>query len=138
MAEMNEQLFEDICKEIEETWEGLSVICPRHEVARSSFYVYKDSEQQRVDRYARAREMQIDFLEDLLFKIAMDERGDGDVVDRVNIGSNMVARARLKVDTIKFVLAKLRSHRWGDKVDVTSNGKTVESISVTIVKPNAD
>lgn len=138
MAEMNEQLFEDICKEIEETWEGLSVICPRHAVARSSFYVYKDAEQQRVDRYARAREMQIDFLEDLLFKIAMDERGDGDVVDRVNIGSNMVARARLKVDTIKFVLAKLRSHRWGDKVDVTSNGKTVESISVTIVKPNGD
>ena len=118
--------------------EGLSIICPRHAVARSSFYVYKDAEQQRVDRYARAREMQIDFLEDLLFKIAMDERGDGDVVDRVNIGSNMVARARLKVDTIKFVLAKLRSHRWGDKVDVTSNGKTVESISVTIVKPNGD
>lgn len=138
MAEMNEQVFEDICQEIEETWEGLSVICPRHAVARSSFYVYKDCEQQRVDRYARAREMQIDFLEDLLFKIAMDERGDGDVVDRVNIGSNMVARARLKVDTIKFVLAKLRSHRWGDKVDVTSNGKTVESISVTIVKPNGD
>lgn len=138
MAEMNEQLFEDICKEIEETWEGLSVICPRHEVARRSFYVFKDANEERLHRYARAREMQIDFLEDLLFKIAMNEKGDSEVVDRVNVGSNMVARARLKVDTVKFVLAKLRSHRWGDRVDVTSNGKTVESISVTIVKPSGD
>jgi len=135
---MNEDIFEAICKEIEETWEGLSIICPRHNVARSSFYVYRDEQQQRLDRYARAREMQIDFLEDLLFKIAMEERGDTDVIDRVNIGSNVVARARLKVDTIKFVLAKLRSHRWGDKLDVTSGQKPIQSIQVSIIRPDGD
>lgn len=135
---MDEEIFEAICKEIEETWEGLSIICPRHKVARSSFYIYRDKNPHRMDRYTRAREMQIDFLEDLLFKIAMDERGDGDVVDRVNVGSNMVARARLKVDTIKFVLAKLRSHRWGDKIDVTSDQKPLQGIQVSIVRPNGD
>ena len=135
---MNPEVFEDICKELEETWEGLSVICPKHKVARRSFYEFKNADETRMHRYAHAREMQIDFLEDLLFKIAMEESGDSDVIDRVNIGANVVARARLKVDTIKFVLAKLRSHKWGDKIDVTSGNKPLQAIQVSIIRPDGD
>jgi hypothetical protein len=135
---MTEEIFEAICQEIEETWEGLSIICPRHNISRRWFYVYRDAEEHRVHRYTRAREAQIDFLEDLLFKIAMDGKGDNEVLDRVNVGSNVVARARLQVDTIKFVLAKLRSHRWGDKIDVTSGNKPIQAIQVSIVRPDGD
>ena len=116
---MEAQLFEKICEEIEESWEGLSIICPKHGIVRQTFYNHKDISQDNLDRYARARERQIDFLEDLLLKISMDSSKDFKTDENGNSVSNVVARARLQVDTIKFVLAKLRSNIWGAKVEHT-------------------
>lgn len=116
---MDKEVFEKICKELEESWEGLSIICPRNGISRTSFYNWKENDDKLLDRYARARDMQMDYLEDLLFKVAMDEKGDLSTEDRVNTGANVIARAKLKVDTIKFVLGKLRSHKWGQKIEVT-------------------
>jgi len=116
---MTEEQFEAICKEIEGTWEGLSIICPKHNVDRGYFFEYKNKTVERTDRYARAREKQLDYLEELLFKISMDSAKDLTTDDKVNLGSNVVARAKLQVDTIKFVLAKLRSNVWGAKIEHT-------------------
>jgi len=115
---MDNEIFELVCTELETTWEGLTTICDRHKVKRTTFLAFKDKEKERVDRYARARELQLDYLEDLLMKETMDNANDSEVIDRVNLGSNHVARARLKVDTLKFVLGKLRSHTWGDKTKI--------------------
>jgi hypothetical protein len=115
---MNIEIFEAVCTELETTWEGLTTICDRHKVKRTTFLSYKDKDKERSDRYARARELQLDYLEDLLMKETMDNANDSEVIDRVNLGSNHVARARLKVDTLKFVLGKLRSHTWGDKTKI--------------------
>ena len=116
---MTEEQFEAICKEIEGTWEGLSIICPKHNVDRGYFFEYKNKTVERTDRYARAREKQLDYLEELLFKISMDSAKDLTTDDKVNLGSNVVARAKLQVDTIKFVLAKLRANVWGAKIEHT-------------------
>jgi hypothetical protein len=53
----------------------------------------------------------------------------------VNVGTNHIQRDRLKVDTLKFVLGKLRARKWGDKIDVTTDGEKIEAINVTIVRP---
>jgi hypothetical protein len=118
MAKITPESFEAICSDLEKTWEGLFALCKKHNVDRSCFYDYKDKTPQNTDRYARAREKQLDYLEELMIQISMDERGDMSVEDRVNLGGNVVARARLKVDTIKFVLAKLRANVWGAKIEV--------------------
>jgi hypothetical protein len=131
--QMNDEIFESICTELQESWEGLSIICPKHKVARSSFYAFKDETQERLDRYARAREMQIDFLEDLLMKIAMEKSQDTKTEGVVNIGSNIIGRAKLQVDTIKFVLAKLRSNVWGDRLKLDADVK-IESITGMEIK----
>ena len=55
--------------------------------------------------------------------------------EKAFIGVNHIQRDRLKVDTLKFVLGKLRARKWGDKLDVTSDGKKLESVNVTVVMP---
>jgi hypothetical protein len=116
---MTAEQFEAICNEIESTWEGLSIICPKHNVPRSSFFDYKDKNPDALDRYARAREKQLDYLEDLLVQISMNDKKDSLVDGTVNLGSNSIARDRLKADTLKFVLSKLRSNVWGTKIEHT-------------------
>lgn len=116
---MTQEQFEAICNEIEGTWEGLSIICPRHEVSRRSFFDYKDKNEEAMHRYVRAREKQLDYLEDLLVQISMNDKKDILVDGTVNLGSNSIARDRLKADTLKFVLSKLRSNVWGTKIEHT-------------------
>jgi hypothetical protein len=48
----------------------------------------------------------------------MHEKGDFSVEDKVNLGSMQLPVQGLKVDTIKFVLAKLRANVWGAKIEV--------------------
>jgi hypothetical protein len=83
---------------------------------------FRDKSKANADRYARAREKQLDYLEELMIQLSM--KSDKDLLneDKVNLGSNVIARARLQVDTIKFVLAKLRANVWGQKVEVTHKG----------------
>lgn len=118
MAKITPESFEAICSDLETTWEGLFALCKKHNVDRSSFYVYKDSNAENLDRYTRAREKQLDYLEELMIDLSMQKKQDFLVDDKVNIGSNAIARARLQVDTIKFVLAKLRANVWGAKIEV--------------------
>jgi hypothetical protein len=137
---MDNEIFELVCTELETTWEGLTTICERHKVKRTTFLSFKDKEKERVDRYARARELQLDYLEDLLMKETMDNTNDSEVIDRVNLGSNHVARARLKVDTLKFVLGKLRSHTWGDKTKIEGTlnleQRIFKGIDLNVVEEN--
>lgn len=133
MAKLTPEIFEAICTDLETTWEGLVSLCKKHNVNRGVFYDYKDKTKSNTDRYARAREKQLDYLEELMFEISMEDKGDKSVEDRVNVGSNVVARARLQVDTIKFVLAKLRANVWGDKTKLEGTIK-VEGITGMEIK----
>ena len=63
----------------------------------------------------------------------MDESNDAHVEDRVNLGSNHVSRSRLKVDTLKFILAKLRSNKWGDKTKIEGSLK-IENVTGMEIK----
>lgn len=118
---MTKESFELVCKELETTHEGLTSICKRLKLTRSDFYDFKDNNEEAEDRYARARELQIDYLEEQLKEIVYDESRDRDVIGAVNVGSNAVARDRLKADTLKFILSKLRANVYGQKIEINDN-----------------
>lgn len=121
---MTKEHYEAICKDLEETHLGLLSLCKKYGYkSRGTFYELHDSSAELSDRYVRAREKQLDYLEELLREASFDESRDKEVVDKVNLGGNAVARDRLKADTIKFILGKLRSHKWGQKVEVTHKGE---------------
>jgi hypothetical protein len=74
------------------------------------------------DQYARAREEQADFLFEQCLAIADDDSGDvtivtdgkGNAVERVD--HENIQRSRLRVDTRKWMAAKLAPEKYGDRV----------------------
>ncbi len=67
-----------------------------------------------LDQYARAREVQADaYADDIVFEA--DQAFDKD----------SAAAAKVKVDARKWVASKLKPKRYGDKLDVTSDGKAL-------------
>lgn len=77
-----------------------------------------------VDRYARAREAQADYLADELMDISDDKSGDYVLRDgQTIVDSEAIARSRLRVDTRKWIASKLKPKKYGDKITNELTGK---------------
>ena len=79
-----------------------------------------------LDQYARACEIKLTMLEDELIPIADNTEGDvievtskkGEMSQRVNLEN--VQRDRLRVDTRKWILERLRAKKYGEKKEIKS------------------
>jgi hypothetical protein len=97
------------------------------------------------DRYARARDMQFEAWADEITEISDD--GTNDWMERENkdgssttvLNGEHVQRSRLRVDSRKWLLSKLKPERYGDKLAVTGpNGGAIQqttTIEFVIVEP---
>ena len=127
------ELFEDICNEIAYSDKGLVTICKAKGLNANSFYEWLAKDKDLGDKYARARELQAEFLADQILEIADDKSGDEVAVfngdeggpDATRVDYENIQRSKLRVDARKWKAAKLSPKKYGDKVDLTSNGKTI-------------
>lgn len=127
---MTDEVFENVCLEIECTYEGLKTICERHGSSSTAFFnmidncEYKDLEgvkvNEKAERYMRARERQADYLFDLQREVSFKRDEDHTPFT----GGNVVQRDRLITDTLKWQAGKLRPKVYGDKLEVEQTIKT--------------
>lgn len=88
------------------------------------------------DQYARAREAQADSLFDEMLDIADDgtndwverTRDDGSTYEALN--GEHIQRSKVRIDTRKWMAAKLRPKVYGDKIDLTSTDGTMSPPSL--------
>lgn len=96
------------------------------------------------ENYARAREDQADTFADELVSIADDasddyvnrQREDGSTY--VAIDHDHINRARLRVDTRKWIASKLKSKNYGDRVEATLKGDAASPLTVQIMQFSPD
>jgi hypothetical protein len=111
--------------------ESLKAICQLDDMpSKASVYLWLMKHQEFSDMYARAREDQADTLADEIVHIAdtpllgvkTKTTGDGDVE---TTEGDMIEHRRLQVDARKWVAAKLKPRKYGDKVqqDINHAGK---------------
>lgn len=83
-------------------------------------------------RYAQAREDQADYLADQIVEISDDGRNDTyvDEKGRTKVDWDVVQRSKLRVDARKWVAAKLKPKRYGDRLQTVAtdpDGKAIAS-----------
>lgn len=93
-------------------------------------------------RYARAREAQVEAMAEDIIEIA-DDSGLDVTLDAESgaprVDGEAIQRAKLRVDTRKWLMSKVAPHRYGDKVDVGLTGNlVVQVLKLTDAKPDAD
>jgi hypothetical protein len=123
-----EGLAAEICKRVADG-ETLSQVCrsdhipPRTTVMQ---WVLDNREGFSV-RYARAKDMQIEFWADEILDVSDDGTNDYMVRSGAEdddksawcLNGEHISRSRLRVDSRKWLLSKLRPERYGDKVQHT-------------------
>jgi hypothetical protein len=119
--------------------ESLRAICRDEAMpARSTVHLWIATNSSFSDQYARACEIRAEELFDEMFDIAdnaqndwMVKHGDDDAGWIAN-GDN-VQRARLRIDTRKWALARMNSKKFGDKVTQEVVGKDGGPIATTSI-----
>jgi len=133
-------LFDKIITEISE--EGKSALSAiKGKMSTATFYeLIKD--EKKLNRYARAIEIRADKMAEEMLEIADNYEHDviKDKDGKEIIDHAVVNRDRLRVDSRKWLLAKLHPKKYGDKIDMTSgNEKLPGNVNINVTsKENAE
>lgn len=131
-SKLTQELFDKICEEIAHSSKGLVHLCKAHNVRTPDFYELIKNEGEALNKYTRAREAQADYLVDEMIEIADDSRKDSKEIfssdgQKILIeDKEWTGRVRMMLDTRKFIASKLRPKKYGDKLDLTTDGEKIQ------------
>lgn len=106
--------------------ETLTKICESDQMPdRRTVYRWTEANEAFRHAYARAREHQLESWADEILDIASDQSRDiqYDAEGRPRSDNTAVNRDRLRIDTKKWLMAKLNPKRYGDKVTQEHTGE---------------
>lgn len=131
-TDYSEQLAAQICERLADG-ESLKAICSGDDMpSKASIYLWLTKHKEFLDMYVRAREDQADTLADEIIDIA-DESSQDTIVDpetgAARANTEWINRSRLRVDARKWVAAKLKPKKYGDRMD---HNVAVNPINVNI------
>lgn len=132
-SKYNPTVAAEICKRLA-SGKTLRAICRDDDMpAHSTVLDWVRENQEFSDQYTRARETGYAVMADQLLEIADDSSGDvvegGDGEPPV-VNHEAIARARLRVDTRKWLLSKALPKAYGDKVTQEITGKDGAPVQV--------
>ena len=101
----------------------------------STFFQWLEDDEAKTKQYARAYKAKAEVLFDEMMHIAftpeigeitkMIQRGNKKEMEKTR--ADMIAHRTLKVNTIKWALSKMEPKKYGDKVDITTDGEKVNT-----------
>lgn len=119
-SKYTDELALEICMAIASSNKGIKPLCeanphwPTHSTIRKWIFENKEFS----DKYDLAKQEQADFIADEILEIADNSEGD----DKAFVGINRIHRAKLQIDSRKWVASKLKPKKYGDKLDLNHEG----------------
>jgi hypothetical protein len=132
-----EELANAICDGIK-LGKGLRAICKEINIDVGVVFDWMRAHSEFNQQYVQAREVQAELMADELNEIADDGTNDWMEIQRKNGTTAVVCvqeniqRSRLRVDTRKWIAARLLPKKYGDKVSAEVSGKDGGPITFTL------
>lgn len=117
MVDFSQDTFDKICERIADG-ESLRRICADDDMPnKATVFRWLGADEKLSDQYARARDAQADSLFDDCLSIA-DQYDASEKTEEG--GTDHIQRAKLRIDTRKWMAGKLRPKKYGDKIDLNA------------------
>lgn len=124
-----QKLADEICEGVTLGKSIRTVTSPEHMPSIATFYSWLRTHDEFLKQYARACEERTEAMAEDLLDIADD--GTNDYMEsedgKPQYNGDSIQRAKLRVDTRKWLMAKMKPKKYGDKVAVDN--------TVTLVQP---
>lgn len=132
-----QELADHICAELS-TGKSLRTVCVSENIPdRVTVYRWLRQYPEFRNQYALAKEEACDAMAEDMFDIADDGSNDlmtiqkGDISYEVE-NREVTNRSRLRVDTRKWYISKIKPKKYGDKLDLTSDGKAIAGNTIIL------
>lgn len=144
-TDYTKELADNICAELADG-KSLRSICKTEEYpSKTTVFNWLRTNKEFLDQYEIAKQECADSYADEIIEIADDGTNDymekqiGETTIEV-VNTEHIQRSRLRVDARKWIASKLKPKKYGDKMDVTSDGKAIKgnTIMFTDFKDEAD
>jgi hypothetical protein len=132
-----EGLITTICRKIATGRSLRSVLKDKDMPCRQSFHDWIEEKPERIDQYVCAREDRADSIfEDMLDIVDSQEKDVIILEDGKEVTNHdVIQRARLRVDTRKWMIGKMQPKKYGDKLELENKHsgeiKTTENIDLS-------
>lgn len=136
-SEFTQEVADKICQELA-TGKSLRTVCAGEEMpSLQTIFNWFGKHPQFVEQYARAKQESSDAMAEEILDIADDGTNDW---MKVKMGSKNVdipnkevlQRSKLRVETRQWLMSKMKPKKYGDKVDVTSDGKAITGNTIVL------
>jgi hypothetical protein len=109
-----------------------SKVCKEHNVSRNSFNEWVKRKEWS-DKYARAVDDRAYKIFEEILEIADDKSEDVIIIDgKKYMNSEYVQRSRLRIDARKWFLSKMLPRKFGEKIDITTNGGEMAPVVINL------
>lgn len=134
-TDYNQEIVANICERLS-LGESLREICRDDNMpGKSTVMRWLHAHEEFRDQYARAREAQAEHWADEIIEISDDgsndwetrQSKDGSSYEAVN--AEVINRSRLRVDTRKWLMARMAPKKYGDKVTQAHEGEVKLEVS---------
>jgi len=128
-TKFTQELADSICLEIATSSKSLRNICKELNINVISIlrWLSDTKHPEFCTQYARAKEVQADFLAEEMIEIADDSSNDTLITERGEVAnSEWINRSRLRVETRKWIASKLKPKKYGQNIDITSGGEHIK------------
>jgi len=145
MAYTQEQIdttFTIICEEIKKGRSVRSILKDSKMPASETFFKWVDLNDSKTKQYARACEERAEMIFEEMLDIADDGTNDykkvdlGEGVEVDKFDHEHVQRSKLRIDTRKWMLSKMMPKKFGDKLDVTTDGEKLIAPAIHMLPPS--
>ena len=121
-SDFTKELADKICSQLAE---GISLrtVCLGEEMPdKQTVFSWMRLHKEFLDQYARAKEESSEALNEELMELGDEAIRLSQEVDPKSSGA-VVQAVKLKADNHKWMMSKMKPKKYGDKVDLTTNGK---------------
>lgn len=130
-----QELADRICEEIGMGY-SMRTVCSREWApAMSSVFKWLREKPEFSEQYARATEERTEAMSEDILDIADDGSNDLMTIQKGNEtyeieNKEVTNRSKLRVDTRKWLMSKMKPKKYGDKLDVMSDGKAIQGNTI--------
>lgn len=138
-SEYTQELADRICAQLAEG-KSLRTVCKAEDTPSTvTVFSWLRTRPEFLNQYTRAKEEAADALAEEMLDIADEGSNDWMAIhDGENVGyrqnGEAVNRSRLRVDTRKWIAAKLKPKKYGDKVDLAHTGPDGGALIVQVLQ----
>lgn len=132
-----QELADKVCERIAEGYSMRTVCAPEGMPSISTLFKWIREIPGFTQQYARATEERTEAMSEDILDIADDGSNDLMTIQKGNQSyeienKEVTNRSRLRVDTRKWLMSKMKPKKYGDKVDVTSDGKAIQGNNILL------